>query len=406
MQPWPSQKILLFAGLLLLLIVLIRTAWIADDAYTTFRVADNFLHGEGLRWNTVERVQVYTHPLWLLLLIPVMALLDPYYGSMLLGASLTLVFAFLVCRVSPRLEHTALVFTAMLSSMACIDYSTSGLENPLVALLVMLSYLKLGEEKPLQTVFLASLVMVNRLDHTVLVLPAVLVALKNSYKAALGLWPIGLWELFSIFYYGSPFPNTAYAKLGAGIPAIDLATQGFHYLQNSGRWDPVTLMVMGLGAAGACMCAKPGDRAAAVALGLWVLYVIRIGGDHMAGRFLSTAFALGLFLLVRAAPSRLLTIAGILLLVGLGAQARTPPLSSGTELVKLKLDKYKISDERAFLYRISGLLRRAYDMKLLWSFISKTSIEYAPLVKLSGFQAGKGRQPSRLESRKVHERSI
>jgi hypothetical protein len=45
-------------------------------------------------------------------------------------------------------------------------------------------------------------------------------------------------------------------------------------------------------------------------------------------------------------------------------------------------------------------------MKLLWSFISKASIEYAPLVNLSGFQAGKGRQPSRLKSRKVHERSI
>jgi hypothetical protein len=45
-------------------------------------------------------------------------------------------------------------------------------------------------------------------------------------------------------------------------------------------------------------------------------------------------------------------------------------------------------------------------MKLLWSFISKTSIEYAPLVNLSGFQAGKGRQPFRLKSRKVHERSI
>jgi hypothetical protein len=49
---------------------------------------------------------------------------------------------------------------------------------------------------------------------------------------------------------------------------------------------------------------------------------------------------------------------------------------------------------------------RVIDMKLPWSFISKTSIEYAPLVNLSGFQAGKGRQPSRLKSRKVHERSI
>jgi hypothetical protein len=55
---------------------------------------------------------------------------------------------------------------------------------------------------------------------------------------------------------------------------------------------------------------------------------------------------------------------------------------------------------------VNGAAFARYDMKLLWSFISKTSIEYAPLVKLSGFQAGKGRQPSRLESRKLHQRSI
>jgi hypothetical protein len=36
-------------------------------------------------------------------------------------------------------------------------------------------------------------------------------------------------------------------------------------------------------------------------------------------------------------------------------------------------------------------LNKPFDMKLPWSFISKTSIEYAPLVNLSGFQAGKGR---------------
>jgi hypothetical protein len=49
---------------------------------------------------------------------------------------------------------------------------------------------------------------------------------------------------------------------------------------------------------------------------------------------------------------------------------------------------------------------KPHDMKLPWSFISKTSIEYAALVKLSGFQAGKGRQPSSLKPRKLHESSI
>ena len=51
---------------LLVAVVLIRTAWICDDAYITFRTIDNFLHGFGLRWNVAERVQSFTHPLWLI----------------------------------------------------------------------------------------------------------------------------------------------------------------------------------------------------------------------------------------------------------------------------------------------------------------------------------------------------
>ncbi|EMO03780.1 hypothetical protein LEP1GSC116_0769, partial [Leptospira interrogans serovar Icterohaemorrhagiae str. Verdun HP] len=43
----------------------------SDDSFITFRVVDNFLNGYGLRWNPLERVQVYTHPLWLFLLIPI-----------------------------------------------------------------------------------------------------------------------------------------------------------------------------------------------------------------------------------------------------------------------------------------------------------------------------------------------
>jgi len=30
-------------------VVLVRTAWVCDDAYITFRTVDNFVHGHGLR---------------------------------------------------------------------------------------------------------------------------------------------------------------------------------------------------------------------------------------------------------------------------------------------------------------------------------------------------------------------
>ena len=65
---WTGLAILLLAGLWL---ALVSRAWVADDAYISYRVIDHWLSGFGLRWNTDERVQVFSHPLWLLLHGPV-----------------------------------------------------------------------------------------------------------------------------------------------------------------------------------------------------------------------------------------------------------------------------------------------------------------------------------------------
>ncbi len=60
------EKWLLLAILLVLFLVIItRRAWVGDDAYITFRTVDNFINGHGLTWNIDERVQAYTHPLWM-----------------------------------------------------------------------------------------------------------------------------------------------------------------------------------------------------------------------------------------------------------------------------------------------------------------------------------------------------
>ncbi|KAB2966015.1 MAG: hypothetical protein F9K18_06090, partial [Thermoanaerobaculia bacterium] len=46
-----------------------RNAWLTDDAFITFRTIEQFLAGNGLRFNVHERVQSFTHPLWLALLL-------------------------------------------------------------------------------------------------------------------------------------------------------------------------------------------------------------------------------------------------------------------------------------------------------------------------------------------------
>ena len=56
------------ASLLVFTYVFLANSWIGDDAFITFRVVDNFVHGYGLTFNPDERVQAYTHPLWMLLL--------------------------------------------------------------------------------------------------------------------------------------------------------------------------------------------------------------------------------------------------------------------------------------------------------------------------------------------------
>jgi hypothetical protein len=71
----------------------------------------------------------------------------------------------------------------------------------------------------------AALIMLNRLDAGLLVLPALAVAaMAGAWRAtvraaAAGLAPLAAWHVFSLVYYGVPFPNTAYAKLQTGIAA-------------------------------------------------------------------------------------------------------------------------------------------------------------------------------------------
>ena len=53
---------------LVLLAVGVRLAWLGDDAFITLRSVENWVTGNGMRWNADERVQTFTHPLWMMLL--------------------------------------------------------------------------------------------------------------------------------------------------------------------------------------------------------------------------------------------------------------------------------------------------------------------------------------------------
>src|SRR6202030_3984257 len=114
------------ALLALALIVLLRTAWISDDAEITLRSVMNLLHGYGPTFNADERVQAFTHPLWFLLI----SAATPIFGN-IFAANFTLSIALslgtwwlLLSKMTTSFWSGMLAGTALLLSKAYVDYST------------------------------------------------------------------------------------------------------------------------------------------------------------------------------------------------------------------------------------------------------------------------------------------
>ena len=135
-------KGLLIVGLIIFTAVQLRRAWISDDAFITFRTIDNFLHGYGLVWNIGERVQTYTHPLWMLVLSAIGSIThELVFTSLALSISISLAVVLLVImRIAVSPLSALFVVVALALSNAFVDYSTSGLENALSHLLLVIFF--------------------------------------------------------------------------------------------------------------------------------------------------------------------------------------------------------------------------------------------------------------------------
>ena len=403
-------RTVLLAIALLYVIAMVRCAWVAEDAYIAFRTVDNAVHGFGLRWNIDERVQTYTCPLWVLLYLPAYAIThEPYYTCLVIQAVISTAAVGAIVFVGwhdRRCTTRAILAVSVLAcSKAFVDFSTSGLENPLSHFIIVpfvLSFLSVRPMTHGRVVWLsmlAGLAAVNRLDAFLLYLPAVVwmmyeSALKPFRICAFSLIILGVsapllsWLAFATAYYGCPFPNTAYAKLSTGIGAIPLLHQGINYLWNSLRWDPLTigsiatlLILLAAQVRGnfSRFFKTPTDanrvqiRGALLAVGVFLygMYVVKIGGDFMSGRFLTTPLVAAAAVFTVTGPAidlrrGLLTWTAILMI---GVLMPRSPLRSGrlygwpfdatgqalTHPLET-IDPTGVSDEREFFFPVMGLI--------------------------------------------------
>jgi arabinofuranosyltransferase len=307
------------AAIVLLFARILWHATMAEDAYITFRVIDQFVQGNGLRWNIDERVQVYTHPLWMLLHIPFYYVWDNIFlitiGLSLLCAAVA-VWLPLRTYSQPPLVALALFIAPLWASRSFIDYSTTGFENTLLhALFAWVGWILFRPQQKHYWFWLSlavALSLTTRLDTVILYAPLGIFLVATQFRSIhwrhvfLGMMPIISWELFSGWYYGFLLPNTKYAKLDTGIALSEYIWRGTVYVLNLLTTDPLSAfaLILVLAALPSLVRRYTSNPQAitgyflCLALGAaaYCIYVLYIGGTRQSGRGWSLPIFVSLWL--------------------------------------------------------------------------------------------------------------
>jgi hypothetical protein len=297
----PGQLLLASAQLLFLL-----ESWAPaqqmDDAYISYRYAQNLIDGHGLVFNPGERVEGYTNLSWTLVVAAAIRLGIPaplagHWISLLSGAWLLWLSGRYAALLLPaNLSWTSgLVPLVLLASNSFACWTASGLETPLFAaagMAALYAYARGRIGRALAYCIFASL---TRPEGWLLAglllgwdwLLRVHRLRPLQFGALLRLsWPVLgfaayllLHTAFRLYYYDDFVPNTFRAKVG-GIPL----SRGWSYVYNFFVDGPALLILPAIWAA----WKLPRYRIGFVYLGSTIVYVFAIGGD---------AFRLGRFLL-------------------------------------------------------------------------------------------------------------
>lgn len=353
---------------------MVRNAWLSDDAFLTFRTTDNFVNGYGLKWNVNERVQAYTHPLWLFLLSLVYSFThEIYYTAIILSCAISLLAVAVYAYGIAGDWRKALAGISLLClSKAFMDYTTGGLGNPLSYLLFAIFfviYYRYKNRDPLFLFFLsfiASLCAVNRLDTILFFIPVLVyeyISLKQWGKGAgfiaLGFIPLLCWTGFSFFYYGFPLPNPFYATLHTGINQIALLNQGFVYYLDSVKHDPLAIPVILIGIFSFFFTNDKRTIPASPGIFMYTVYVFITGGGFMSGSFFALPFFCSVLILSFAPVKsfKVIWAPALCLVLFIGLRSPLAPVLSDETYKNEVINDNGIADGRGLNYQETGLLQ-------------------------------------------------
>lgn len=214
---------LVFAGTVLSrLLFHYLTGFTADDAFITYRYAENIAAGLGFVYNDGQRVLGSTTPLFTLILslfsvcriaAPVASLMISVLCSGLTGL---LLYRFALSLRFTRWTLLPVVCYALWPRSLVTD--TSGMETAFFTLLVTAAFYFQHKQLDIYAVGMATLATVTRPEGA-LVLG--LLVIYNCFRSprqiakylAIPVIILGPWLIFAQFYFGSVIPNSALGKL-------------------------------------------------------------------------------------------------------------------------------------------------------------------------------------------------
>lgn len=313
----------LIAGLLLGSTQLLGR-WILDDAFISFRYAQNLINGRGLVFNVGERVEGYTNFLWTIIIA-----CGAWFGGdpVVIAGTLTLVLAFIIIGMTillatdltnPTWAWLPGLLVTLSSPFLLYTSRGSGMETALFTALLLTAIAFALQQRLVAAGLFTTLTMLTRPDGVLLAVALGLFALLSGYfqpgsKGVKSAWNAGLrygipllltfgpYFAWRWSYYGYPLPNTFYAKVGTGWAQIE---RGIAYTSDFALSSGVVLMIpiMVLGVVAALWHWRntanrsPQDR---LTLGptipvlqtiplllftlLYTVYIVYVGGDHFPG---------------------------------------------------------------------------------------------------------------------------
>lgn len=200
-----------------------------DDAYISFRYAQNFARGHGLVFNIGERVEGYSCFLWVILLSGLIRLgADLELWSRLIGIACyvtTGLLTYLAVRDGLRLSRWAAVCAAamVLLQPQFTFWAISGMETtPFAALVALGMWLCLTERSAVLCGAVLALGAMTRPEGIVYLAGLCLGALVVRPRQWRRVWVVGIsfallflpYFAWRWSYYGFPLPNTFYNKVG------------------------------------------------------------------------------------------------------------------------------------------------------------------------------------------------